>query len=218
MKAQNILLVSAFAYFSMAPVLSQESDRKVQMRIIENGKVISDTTFTVNEKFGRNDINRVSRMMNDENVLVFRGHPHNRSFSYDFRSGEDSIVQGFSFNTDSLSTEMVRKFRRDTAVVFRDFADRGRIRLDKMPSIPEQRVIEKEIIIDGSSFRDHFGDDIFIIQREDPAEKQIIIKNNEGDLKTIRKKIDNETEIIIIKKDRKKIKPERHISRKRDRY
>lgn len=193
MKAQFISIVSAFLFFGMSSVLSQEIENKVQLRIIENGKVISDTTFSVNEKFGKDDIGKVSRIINNENVFVLRDCPYHRGFAYNTGNG------------DSVRTVMVRKFRRDTAVVFRDFADKSRIRL------------EKEIIMDGSPYN-QVDDGIVVIRSENPSKKQIIIKDINGNLKTVRKKIDDETEIIIIKKDRKKIKPERHNSRKRERY
>ncbi|NJO70377.1 MAG: hypothetical protein HC830_14835 [Bacteroidetes bacterium] len=54
---------------------------------------------------------------------------------------------------------------------------------------------------------DEFGlqeEENVIVHRKGPHKKQIIINEEESDVKTIRKKIDKDTEIIIIKKIVKK--------------
>jgi hypothetical protein len=227
MKTQ--IIISALAFFSMIPVLSQESQKKVQIRIIENGKVTTDTTFSVREDVNRKDIDRAGRMLNKEDIFEFREMPGGKNFSYSFHFDGvpevemDSVMRSLKFyRNDSLIREFTKKFhedsalrmlREDSAFIFNDLTDLGNWHLHMRP--PHMAITERDIIIDKDMIPEDF--DNVIIERKGPGKRHIIIQEKPGDVKTIRKRLDNDTEVIIIKKDSKKNKPEKDISRKRER-
>lgn len=216
MKTQ--IIVSVLSFICMISVQSQENERKVQMRIIENGKVITDTTFAVSN-LDKGDIDRVSKMLNDENDFVFRKGPGREiTYSYHFKGFPgarlDSLIKNdFLFlKGDSLFESFSNKFHKDSAFMFDDFADRRGMHFHRMPA-----VIERDIISDDDPAWEIDQDNDVIIEHKGPGKNQIIIKDYSGDTKTIHKRIDKDTDVIIIKKDKKKNKPERHNSRKEER-
>ncbi|HEX3009771.1 MAG TPA: hypothetical protein VHO90_19365 [Bacteroidales bacterium] len=207
MKTQNTIFISALALICTLTVNSQETDRKVQMRIIENGKVVTDTTFSVNDKVDRNDIDRVERTLNKEDVFEFRELPGKRGFAYGFHfDGDryndfDSIMRKnrMYFNHDSIFEDFAKHFNNDSMFAFRNFDHPGMMH-PKMR--PHQRIMEREIITDDENDIEGPQDEV-IIRKDKPGKKQIIIRDDDGDVKTIRKKLDKDTEVIIIKKKMK---------------
>lgn len=203
MKAQNIVLISALTLVGSIPLQAQ---KQVQMKIVENGKVITDTTFVVNEGVDKNDVERVSRMLNKDDVYEFRRGPGSRDFSYSYRfrgmpdEKMDSLMRDFRFH---FNDSAFRSFEKDSAF-FRNFANRQRIhmRMHMMPPFPHERIIEKEIIMDEDQPMNDEVDDI-IIERRKPGSKHMQRKEFKGDVKTYRKKLDDDTEVIIIKKNPK---------------
>ena len=119
------------------------------------------------------------------------------------------------FNHDSAFDLITKRFMEDSAFMFRNFDDRRGMHIRRMPPFPHHRIFEDEIIFDYDSELDSINGDVII--EKSPGKKRIIIKDSSGDMKTIHKNLDDDTEIIIIKKDSKKTKPEKHISRKRER-
>lgn len=220
MKTQ--IITSALALLSMIPVLSQENEKKVQIRVIENGKVTTDTTFTVKEGVDRKDIDRMGRILNKEDIFEFREMPGGKNFSYRYHFKDipemnmDSVIRSFKFyRNDSLIEEFTKRFHSDSAFMFRNMAD-GRAWRFHMRH-PHPGLIERDIIIDRDQIMDNFDEQDIIIERKRPGKKHIIIREAPGDVKTIRKRLDDDTEVIIIKKESKKNKPEKDNSRKRER-
>lgn len=231
---------------SIIAVQAQNTEKRVQIKIIENGKVKTDTSFTVNDSVNKNDLNGISEMLNKEDVFVYREHPgkERRVYSYRFQDmpGKKEMDSVFFNNRfmpeDSLHDLMIRKFRQDSIYKFDWMPERemtmhmpdrfmGEMppcdcpccqRRMKMHGTGGDKEVRKEIIIEGDGPEMNRMEDQnergVVINRDENGKKQIIVNDESGDAKIIRKRIDKDTEIIIIKKDHKKIKQKKNDSRK----
>lgn len=252
MKTITILSVSCIlGIFCILPANAQKGKKEVQIKIIEDGKIKTDTSFAVDESVDKADIERISKILKDDDLVVFdhKKFPGAKHFSYEydiksfpdfdkFHKSMDSMMHEkrfFAFRGDSDVWDFQNRMFNDSVFNyhFKMLGDSDLIfphgpgmhfYLDEFPDMPGHKRVEKHIKINTKPDSDIEPDAVtnsndIIIQKGKKGEKKIIIKNSSPN-KIIHKKIDDDTEIIIIednaKKDTPNLKPEKKESRNND--